>query len=119
MDEVAFADAKIQLIAGMTAVLGEVDTPEQLRKVFEGCMDAACKEHGLELSRIIRYVRETGKDYPVQRGTAATRELWIGMISKFLNSGVLTEADVRDFFETMMARAKERLAAKKKSASTT
>ena len=94
MDMVAMADAKIGLTAGMTAVLIQVDSPEKLRKIFEECMDDACKGYAKELHT------------PLVQGTAYTREMWIRMIMKLMY--VMSDDEVREFFEVMLKRAKER-----------
>ena len=120
MDIVAFADAKILLTAGMTAILLETDSEDALKKVFNVCLDDAHKGYVSELNRTNRQRQQTGEDVEILRGPAVTRELWIGMISKYLKAfgtGPRGEADVRKIFDAMFTMAKERVEATGKAKS--
>ena len=116
MDMVAFADAKITMTAGMTAIMLETDSEDALKKVFNECLADAKKGYAAELNRINRQRRETGGNAGILQGPAVTREQWIGMISKFLyvfGTEQRGQEEVRGFFEVMLQRAKERVDASK------
>ena len=103
MDEVAFADAEIMLIAGMAGILLECDDEKVLRKVFEASIPSAKDLYAVELNKVIQ--RRRAGESPLT-GPAVTREYWRLMISKIYK--VFGEAVVREFFEDRTEEVKAR-----------
>jgi hypothetical protein len=107
MDNVGLADAKIALVAGMTAVLLQVDSEEALQKIFNNSLDAAKAGYIAHLNETIRARNATGMNVEILTGPAGTRELWIGNIIKLFP--LMREKGVREFFEVMLKRAMDRM----------